>query len=90
MRMRRLRFTVRGMMIAVAIVGLAVGCLAERRARFTRIYNRHSRYLLGKGSGWYTARSYRIIDWNVDMYEKYERAVRYPWLPVAPDPPEPE
>jgi hypothetical protein len=21
---------------------------------------------------------------------KYERAVRYPWLPVEPDPPEPE
>jgi hypothetical protein len=22
--------------------------------------------------------------------DKYQRAVRYPWLPVAPDPPEPE
>ena len=24
------------------------------------------------------------------MKEKYDRAARYPWLPVAPDPPEPE
>ena len=24
------------------------------------------------------------------MREKYLRAARYPWLPVAPDPPEPE
>ncbi len=24
------------------------------------------------------------------LREKYDRAARYPWLPVAPDPPEPE
>ena len=24
-----------------------------------------------------------------DLIQKYERAVRYPWLPVAPDPPKP-
>jgi hypothetical protein len=24
------------------------------------------------------------------LREKYQRAARYPWLPVAPDPPEPE
>jgi hypothetical protein len=26
----------------------------------------------------------------IDLIQKYERAARYPWLPVAPDPPEPE
>ena len=25
----------------------------------------------------------------VEIEAKYERAARYPWLPVAPDPPEP-
>jgi hypothetical protein len=27
---------------------------------------------------------------NNDLARKYERAARYPWLPVEPDPPEPE
>jgi hypothetical protein len=29
-------------------------------------------------------------DWAVGLMEKYRRAARYPWLPVEPDPPEPE
>jgi hypothetical protein len=28
--------------------------------------------------------------WHGALKRKYERAARYPWLPVAPDPPEPE
>jgi hypothetical protein len=28
--------------------------------------------------------------WSRQMGEKYLRAARYPWLPVAPDPPEPK
>lgn len=32
----------------------------------------------------------RIYDYEVAMRRKYERAARYPWLPVAPDPPEPK
>jgi hypothetical protein len=40
-------------------------------------------------------RSRRFTVWAVAEYEaalrrKYERAARYPWLPVEPDPPEPE
>lgn len=27
---------------------------------------------------------------EVAMYQKYEHAARYPWLPVEPDPPKPE
>ncbi len=30
-----------------------------------------------------------ITKYHDDMRLKYERAARYPWLPVAPDPPEP-
>jgi hypothetical protein len=38
----------------------------------------------------YTAPSSALRSYYRDMIEKYERAARYPWLPVAPDPPEPE
>ena len=31
-----------------------------------------------------------LIDEQIRMRHKYERAARYPWLPVPPDPPEPE
>src|SRR5579871_4762470 len=29
-------------------------------------------------------------DYYAEMARKYDRATRYPWLPIAPDPPEPE
>jgi hypothetical protein len=29
-------------------------------------------------------------DYFCRLWEKYENASRYPWLPVAPDPPEPK
>ncbi len=32
----------------------------------------------------------RRAEWCVGMRSKYERAARHPWLPVGPDPPEPE
>jgi hypothetical protein len=32
----------------------------------------------------------RRIAFHASMYRKYERAARYPWLAVEPDPPEPE
>ena len=35
-------------------------------------------------------RSRRLTEYHEAMIVKYERATRYPWLPVAPDPPEPE
>ena len=28
--------------------------------------------------------------WRISMLAKYERAARYPWLPVEPDPPAPK
>jgi hypothetical protein len=31
-----------------------------------------------------------VTDFHVKLRLKYERAARYPWLPVEPDPPEPE
>jgi hypothetical protein len=48
------------------------------------------------GSRWTYARGYpperarKLVAYWVPMIEKYERAARYPWLPVEPDPPMPE
>jgi hypothetical protein len=28
--------------------------------------------------------------WNYQMFQKYKQAAEHPWLPVEPDPPEPE
>ena len=33
---------------------------------------------------------YPWIYYHMDLRYKYQRAARYPWLPVASDPPEPE
>jgi hypothetical protein len=30
------------------------------------------------------------VEWHRRLLKKYERAARRPWLPVPPDPPEPE
>jgi hypothetical protein len=32
----------------------------------------------------------RKIFYHESLARRYERAARYPWLPVEPDPPEPE
>ncbi|MBV9510926.1 MAG: hypothetical protein JO303_11665 [Caulobacteraceae bacterium] len=37
-----------------------------------------------------TARQKRLDRWHEAMAQKYWQAARYPWLPVARDPPRPE
>ena len=32
----------------------------------------------------------RRVSYYESMYDKYDRAARYPFLPVVPDPPAPE
>ena len=39
---------------------------------------------------WIVARMERQTAYYESMARKYERAARYPWLPVEPDPPMPE
>jgi hypothetical protein len=45
-------------------------------------------------AGWGPARYLRRLKASIGHHHamalKYESAARYPWLPVAPDPPEPE
>lgn len=106
MRLPRVRFTVRGMMVAVAVAAL-VG-YAIRLNRLSSRYEgkarkcaltRHLAVSMECGSmivpSWMQdhriddLRSRRIAHYD-SLAFKYRHAARYPWLPIAPDPPEPE
>jgi hypothetical protein len=131
MRLPRVRFTVRRLMIAVAIVGvlLAAGLEARWMHRKYREYatraslhsycerlysewassdikkeaDRRSKFEKNGQAGfddwvlhladYYGRRAAKETLWanyHARMKSKYEVAMRRPWLPVEPDPPEPE
>jgi hypothetical protein len=82
------RFTTRRMMVVVAIVAISM-------AATFRWYDLHSK---AKAYAWWAAispmnfkgsKGERMAAYYTLLRVKYERAARYPWLPVAPDPPEP-
>jgi hypothetical protein len=87
------RFTVRRLMVAVAIIGSALGITIERRERFRWIAVHHRaavpQHIPGIMPLGMEDKDWRLIEWHESMARKYEHAARYPWLPVAPDPPEP-
>lgn len=84
--MRLPRFTVRRLMVAIAVIAffLATGLLLnDRRGRFALLANDHGLKAIE------AKRPAR----HLALYEKYIDAAHHPWLPVAddpPDPPEPE
>ena len=92
----RLRFTVRGMMSAVAVVAALIGAgigLSRRRERFLARAALHGVEIGPAATVHYSFnddRAMRWRTWHARLVEKYERAARHPWLPVAPDPPEPK
>ena len=99
MRAPRVRFTVRRLMIAVAVVGIILGpytTCRNRAARFDERCEWHYRRIdellrgvyYGDDAAW--RRVAARAAWHTEMHEKYDLASRRPWLPVAPDPPEPE
>ncbi len=92
----RPRFTLRGLMVAVAIFGLMFGFgmwMSRRSAEFHKKAKIHMRmipiYTLPRIGRWKPP-GYDRIEWARVMARKYRYAARYPWLPVAPDPPEPK
>jgi hypothetical protein len=102
--MPRLRFTLRRMMVAVAISGLLLGgatSLQNRRQRFlerARAINMSNHLGVPPVIGYDKKRDLILLGWDRQEREdahiaalkrKYEYAARYPWLPVAPDPTEP-
>ncbi len=92
MKLPRVRFTVRRMMVAVAAVACIfwASLLIERRRRFLIIIDSHrmpdARFLRYHDADY----ELRLIRWHDEMQAKYEFAAAHPWLPVAPDPPAPE
>jgi hypothetical protein len=98
----RFRFTVRGMMLAVAVAGMACGgeVVRRRRAAFLAQAEVHraladylsvsEHYVLRPGDTHLSLTGRRRAEVEARLAAKYERAARHPWLPVAPDPPEPE
>jgi hypothetical protein len=136
--MPRPRFTIRRMMVAVAVVGASLGFIQLRRLAKNHDVRaaHHARQeaalracldtvreevddggyrltfdegtvfasgvtskaplpfgLPGRGvEGAYRTRDgwSRLAAWRGELRRKYERLARYPWLPVAPDPPIPE
>jgi hypothetical protein len=97
MRLPRLQFTVRRLMVAVAMMGVVLGVTIERRDRFRnvaahhqaetkKLVSRHPEIVYGHPDD----PIIRRIEWHEPMRLKDERAVRYPWLPVGLDPPDPK
>ena len=89
------------MMVAVAVFGFFLG-MVVRRQRFLGIAAWHRSEVNQLDGGgrmdilpWpESARSVWIPSpkhaWHGTMQAKYERAARYPWLPIESDPPEPK
>jgi hypothetical protein len=106
MPLPRARFTIRWMLLAVAGAGIVLGASVElrrRHDRFLRLAKHHeasSRITWVRGIHTYSATndlgedvmrwSSAKIEWHRRLGERYRRAASSPWLPVEPDPPEPE
>jgi hypothetical protein len=103
MRLPRPRLTIRRLLIAVAFLGLTLGLLAERHHRFDRLAAYHADRKSAYPAPWLPrSASPSLVNsvgdmisierhrWHAFLEAKYDRHARYPWLPVAPDPPEAE
>ncbi len=94
--MRRPRFTVRTLMIAVAVFAGGTSILLGLRNRkrefraYVQIHRADAARLIRQHHPRDSALLQRRVEHHLKMGVKYERAARYPWLPVEPDPPEPE
>jgi hypothetical protein len=91
MRLPRVRFTLRRMMLVVAVVAIHFGLTAwmERRAtQFRALYADHINKVGVVSSPKPWPHEVQGI-YHLAMGEKYRVAALRPWLPVEPDPPEP-
>jgi hypothetical protein len=104
MRFPRMRFTVRRLMIAVAVLGTSLGGFAylERRCQEFQALAQYHDHEHGLGSALGLDGICRAINirgevvpaaldnWHTELAEKYRHAAQVPWLAVEPDPPRPE
>ena len=82
----RVRFTVRRLMVAVAIVAV-VSAMLIRAAWFRALSDHHRSRIILVGPP--SPQLERTL-YHMEMSNKYAKAASHPWLPVASDPPEPE
>ncbi len=100
MRLVRVRFTVRMTMVGIAVVAtvLAMGIeLIRRRERFLLMSENHVGFAGMEGTLVITDEGPAYVGlktekgkWHEFMRRKYDYHGRHPWLPIPPDPPEPE
>lgn len=90
--MRPPQFTVRRMMVLVTIAGVILGGAAwcVRMHRLSRSYLTRANYYELRYDANPKNPSARVTEWEGQMMMKYQKLAMFPWLPVAPDPPEPE
>jgi hypothetical protein len=103
MALPRVRVTILGMMIAVAIVAAVLGAFARRR-RFESLATYHdTKVVYGMACSRTEPPIYfdlngRVMpsdeaqasEWHASLRDKYLKAATCPWLPVDPDLPPPE
>ena len=97
--MRMPRMTTRRWLIAVLVLGLGMGAmvggvrLKRRRDSFlarARFHAQTEAACREAGRPAPDPSDWPIIEYDAAMARKYRRAARYPWLPVEPDPPDPD
>lgn len=100
--MRLPRMTTRRWMVVVAIIGLAMGGIVGgfrmgrrrddflKRARYHRSMEMAYRTFRPTPTWVMTPRVSETTAHYATMANKYRYAAQYPWLPVEPDPPEPQ
>jgi hypothetical protein len=91
MRLPRVRFTVRGMMVAVTVLATVLAGREYLRIRSERFYDMAVSYQAfsvfpGEGRFYDTA---PLETYRLELAHKYFRAAQQPWLPVEDDPPMP-
>jgi hypothetical protein len=101
MRLSRLRLTVLRMMILVALVAMVLGMalgLTRRRSRLIAISLEHvgpaaedggTLIITAEGPA-YVGLKTEKGRWHEEMRRRYDYYGHRPWLPLPPDPPEPD
>jgi hypothetical protein len=96
MNLPRVRFTVRRLMVVVAIVAIAIWVFYIRREEFhsLALYHNKQSYqhgvMVNVGRGMSLHQPNAKGQWHLKLAQKYSYAASHPYLPVAPDPPEPK
>src|SRR5262249_48162231 len=96
MRSSRFRFTVRWLLVFVAVAGVASWWFIARAVQFRRLAHDHSEQatrntprpmIVGGTPLWFQPTP--LLEWHLAMEQKYAYAASHPWFPVTDDPPPP-